>query len=91
MEHKVEVFKMKNFNLKNEKGFVPLVLLLIVLYLILKYSYNFDVWESVRTNGLPYTIGKFFSIMLEWWTLHIKPFLLEAFSQVGQTVTPPTP
>lgn len=81
---------MKNFDLKNNKGFIPLLLLLIVLYLILKYSYNFDVWESVRTNGLAFTVGKFFSIMLSWWTLHIKPFLFEAFRQIGPVVTPPT-
>lgn len=81
---------MKNFSLKDNRGFIPLLLLLIVLYLILKYSYNFDVWESVRTNGLAFTVGKFFAIMLEWWTLHIKPFLLEAFRQIGPVVTPPT-
>ncbi|MFZ3020140.1 MAG: hypothetical protein WA051_01290 [Minisyncoccia bacterium] len=79
----------KNFNLKNERGFIPLLLLIIILYLILKYSYNFDVWESVRTNGLPYTVGHFFGIMWTWWTDHLKPFMLEALGQISQTVKVP--
>ncbi len=79
----------KHFNWRDERGFIPFLLLLIVLYLVLKYSYNFDVWESVRTNGLPYTIGRFFSILWGWWQNGIKPFLLQFAGQVSQSVTPP--
>lgn len=76
--------------LNDDRGFIPFLLLIIILYLILKYSYNFDVIDSIRTKGLPYTVGHFFSIMWSWWTDHIKPFFLEAIGQINQTVTPPT-
>ncbi len=81
---------LKNLNLKNERGFIPFLLLLVVLYLILKYSYNFDVIDSLKTNGLPYTVGHFFSIMWSWWTDHVKPFFLEVVTQSAGVVKPPT-
>jgi hypothetical protein len=81
--------KAREFSLKDDRGFIPFLLLLLILYLILKYSYNFDVITSVQTNGLPYTVGHFFTIMWSWWTDNIKPFIVQTLSQVSQTVTPP--
>lgn len=77
---------------EHERGFIPFLLLVIIAYLILKYSFDFDVIESVKTNGIAGTLGKLFAIIGEIWTNYVKPFVLQVIGQTKQaTAVPPTP
>ncbi|HEY9586153.1 MAG TPA: hypothetical protein VJJ27_00740 [Candidatus Paceibacterota bacterium] len=79
----------RNFSLKDDRGLIPFFLVLLILYLILRYSYDFDVVKSVQNEGLGATLGRFFAIFGGWWTNGVKPFILEALKQIAQVVIPP--
>lgn len=72
----------------HQRGFIPFLLLLVVAWLLLKYVFDFDVIQSVKEDGLKDTVIRFFSILGDIWSEHVKPFLLEAFRQIGGAVSP---
>ncbi len=74
----------------NEKGFIETIILLVIAFLILKYSFDFDIIATLKNEGIGGVLSKGFGVIKHIYTEYISRMVSYLFDLFRTSPNPPT-